>query len=122
LISFNFKNAEIIDSCCTHYMISNKMNFKTLHYLMEVQSLLKNQDKIIGIRSISNQNLIIINVYLVDRQTFNLSITKLYDNEYYIKFDSNACHLVFSTPINSFIKVNEIRVCITCTKDYVMYP
>jgi hypothetical protein len=91
--------AWIIDSGCTHHMTGNKINYKTIQQIDgEIVTFGGNQGKIIGIGSIGNQYITIINVYLVESLNFNLlSVSKLCDNGYHITFDSNACHLIDSS-------------------------
>ncbi|KAJ1700212.1 hypothetical protein LUZ63_008724 [Rhynchospora breviuscula] len=58
---------------------------------------------IIGIGSVGNQNLTVSNVYLVDGLNYNLlSVRKLCDAGYYLKFDYSSCY-VHQTSDNSLV-------------------
>ena len=98
LITSHKENAWIIDSGCSHHMTGDKSNFKYLEsYDGGSVTFGSNQRKssIIGLGSVGNQNLTISDVYLVEGLNFNLlSVSKLCDAGYYIKFDKNACYLM----------------------------
>jgi hypothetical protein len=71
-------------------MTDNKINFQTLQSIDDVVIFGENRGKIIGVGSIDNQNLTITNIYHVEDLNFNfLSVSKLCDSRYHIKFDSN---------------------------------
>jgi GAG-pre-integrase domain len=80
-------------------MTGNKINFKILQSIDGgIVTFGGIQGKIIGIGSVENQHITITNVYLVEGLNFNLlSVSKLYDNEYHIIFNSNLCHLIDSS-------------------------
>ena len=101
-LSFSHKeNAWIIDSGCSHHMTGDKSNFTTLEPYdggWVTFGNHKRKSKIIGLGTVGNQHLTIKNVYLVDGLTYNLlSVSKLCDTGYYVKFDTNGCYLVKSS-------------------------
>jgi GAG-pre-integrase domain/Integrase core domain len=91
-------NAWIIDSDCSHHMTRDKSNFKTLESIDDGSVMFgSNQikSKIIGLSTVGNKNITISNVYLIDGLNYNLlSVSRLCDVGYYVKFDVNSCYLM----------------------------
>jgi hypothetical protein len=74
LVSSLKNNIWIIDSGCSHHMMSDKSNFKILE-LAVVRSFTfesnQRKSKIIGLGTVGNNNIKISNVYLVDGLNYN---------------------------------------------------